>query len=392
MVPYTTFALKRESDPADKKIGIWQWRHDAFTGTRELNGLRVLMAVINNWDLKDVNNAIYQVGPERIYMVSDLGASFGSAGRTWPPARGKDNLESYRKSKFIRRLTADSVDFAVPARPTWKFWVDPPEVIRRIHLEWIGRNVPRADAKWIGQLLARLSPQQLRDAFRAGGYSPEETEQFAKLVRGTDISTYGPVSSAATPELQLIELRIQAAGLQQCLVVAALHDGSVLYHEDHVGPANRGEAVSDHDGRLALHQPVQSLEDQLFRGRVETRAGLVQNQDGAVADHGASDGDALALAAGEGHAPLANHGVVTLRHLLDELMRVGQLGGAENLGAAGFRLAVRDVVPDRAVEQQSLLQHEADLLAHRFLRETADVAAVDAQLLPNPDRRSAESG
>ena len=109
--------LKRE----DKKIGIWRWRHDAFTGTRELNGLRVLMAVINNWDLKDVNNAIYQVGPDRIYMVSDLGASFGSAGRTWPPAKGKDNLESYRKSKFIRRLTADSVDFATPARPTWKF-------------------------------------------------------------------------------------------------------------------------------------------------------------------------------------------------------------------------------------------------------------------------------
>jgi hypothetical protein len=176
--------LKREDKLEEKKIGIWQWRHDAFTGTRELNGLRVMMAVINNWDLKDVNNAIYQIGPERIYMVSDLGASFGSAGRTWPPAKGKDNLESYRKSKFIRQLTADSVDFATPARPTWKFWVDPPEVIRRIHLEWIGKNVPRADAKWIGQLLARLSPQQIRDAFRAGGYSPEETEQFAKLLEG----------------------------------------------------------------------------------------------------------------------------------------------------------------------------------------------------------------
>jgi hypothetical protein len=62
--------------------------------------------------------------------------------------------------------------------------VDPPEVIRRIHLEWIGKNVPRANAKWIGQLLARLSPQQIRDAFRAGGYSPEETEQFAKLLEG----------------------------------------------------------------------------------------------------------------------------------------------------------------------------------------------------------------
>jgi hypothetical protein len=174
--------LKREERGGEKKIGRWHWRDDAFAGTRELNGLRVLMAVINNWDLKDDNNAIYQAGPERIYMISDLGASFGSAGRTWPRQKAKDNLTSYSQSRFIRRITTDRVDFAVPARPKWVYWVDPPEVIRRMRLEWIGKSVPRADAKWMGQLLARLSPRQVRDAFRASGYSPEETEAFAKLM------------------------------------------------------------------------------------------------------------------------------------------------------------------------------------------------------------------
>lgn len=174
--------LERENS-GEKKIGNWQWRHDAFAGTRELNGLRVLMALVNNWDLKDVNNAIYQAGAERIYMISDLGASFGSAGRTWPRERAKDNVASYSQSQFIHRITPDTVDFAVPARPQWVFWVDPLATLRRVHLEWIGRGVPRMDAKWMGQLLARISPQQVRDAFRAGGYSPEETEEFARLVQ-----------------------------------------------------------------------------------------------------------------------------------------------------------------------------------------------------------------
>ena len=49
--------LKREDE---KKAGTWHWRNSPFTGTRELNGLRVAMAVINNWDLKDENNAIYE--------------------------------------------------------------------------------------------------------------------------------------------------------------------------------------------------------------------------------------------------------------------------------------------------------------------------------------------
>ncbi len=51
--------LKRYSKD-EKKVGIWEWRKNPFTDTRELNGLRVMMAVINNWDLKDDNNAVYE--------------------------------------------------------------------------------------------------------------------------------------------------------------------------------------------------------------------------------------------------------------------------------------------------------------------------------------------
>jgi hypothetical protein len=43
-------------------------RIPSFSGSRELNGLAVLMAVINNWDLKDENNAIHRPrhsGPDK---------------------------------------------------------------------------------------------------------------------------------------------------------------------------------------------------------------------------------------------------------------------------------------------------------------------------------------
>ena len=173
--------LKRESKE-EKKIGNWRWRHDAFSGTRELNGLRVVMAVINNWDLKDENNAIYEVDGKRIYMISDLGASFGAAGRTWPREKSKDNLEAYRQSKFIRRVTASTLDFQVPARPRYVYLVNPKEYLSRVHLEYIGKAVPLEDARWMGRLLARLSPQQVREAFRAGGYSPDEANAFTDLV------------------------------------------------------------------------------------------------------------------------------------------------------------------------------------------------------------------
>jgi len=38
--------------------------------------------------------------------------------------------------------------------------VNPKEYITRVRMENLGHNVPRADARWIGQLLSRLSSAQ----------------------------------------------------------------------------------------------------------------------------------------------------------------------------------------------------------------------------------------
>ncbi|MEO8369132.1 MAG: hypothetical protein ABI806_08035 [Candidatus Solibacter sp.] len=172
--------LKR--DPEGEKLGTWSWKDSDFTGTREWNGLRALMAVMNNWDLKDVNNAIYLVDNRRIYMVSDLGATFGSASRTWPRDRSKGNLDSYSESKFISKVSSDFVDFQAPARPSLIYAFNPKEYVSRVRMESLGRHVPVADARWIGQLLSRLTPTQLRDAFRCAGYPPGEVEYFVRLL------------------------------------------------------------------------------------------------------------------------------------------------------------------------------------------------------------------
>src|SRR5579859_1177114 len=180
--------LKRYPD-GEEKIGTWRWRRDPFTGTRELNGLRVMMALINNWDLKDVNNAVFEkkrgdgpTGPERIYMVSDLGASFGTAEDTLPHDKAKVNLDAYSHAKFVRKITADYVDFQTPSRPALIFLFNPREFFGRLRLRWIGKRIPHSDARWMAQLLAQLSPGQIRDAFRSAGYTPEEIERFSIVV------------------------------------------------------------------------------------------------------------------------------------------------------------------------------------------------------------------
>ncbi len=173
----------------EKKVDDWRWKDNPFTNTRELNGFRVMMALVNNWDLKDNNNAIYEEkhaegspSAEQIYMVSDLGASFGTTGIGWSHEKSKGNLQAYTDSKFVSKVTPHSVDFNVPTRPALIHIFDLPEFISRLQLRWIGKDIPRDDARWIGQLLAQLSSAQIRDAFRAAGYTPDQVEGFAKTV------------------------------------------------------------------------------------------------------------------------------------------------------------------------------------------------------------------
>ena len=175
-------------EKGEKQNGDWSWKDRAFYGTRELNGLRVMMAVINNWDLKDGNNTVYEVqGPkdepeQRLYVVSDLGASFGTTSLVNGHERSRGNLKMYEHSRFITHKTADSVNFATPGRPTWLAIFNAKQYFMRVKLESIGRDIPRADAKWMGTLLGRLSPAQIRDAFRSAGYSRDEVERFARVM------------------------------------------------------------------------------------------------------------------------------------------------------------------------------------------------------------------
>ena len=167
-----------------EKDDMWRWRKNPFSDTAELNGLRVLMALLHNWDVKDQNNAIYEetgaAGPSRIYVVSDLGATFGATKYSWPNAPVRGNSHKYKHSKFIRYTAPDYVDLVAPDTPVLLgFMLVPDVLVRRL---WIGKHIPRDHAKWIGQWLARLSPTQIRDAFRSAQYPSEDVEAFSRVV------------------------------------------------------------------------------------------------------------------------------------------------------------------------------------------------------------------
>jgi hypothetical protein len=172
----TSVRLERMSKTDDS--AQWSWFDNSFNGTRELSGLKVMMALINMWDLKEINNS----ASDGQYEVADLGASFGSTGNNF--TRSKGVLKDYAATKFIERVTATYVDFIMDSRPFALSVVNFPNYRFRTQMQNVVKNIPIDDVRWIGGLLGQLSTSQIQDAFRTSGFSPAEVEGYTRAVMG----------------------------------------------------------------------------------------------------------------------------------------------------------------------------------------------------------------
>ena len=155
-----------------KRLGQrWDWSKNPFVGTNELQGLKVLMTLINNWDIQNHNNNILLVTDEATgekearYFDTDLGASFGKEGRFIGHTRNRPD-QYVADTKFITGVDHGLVRFDYKGKNK--------------HLI---SDITVAQAKWLGNILSQLSDQQISDAFRAANYSPEQIEALTRVVK-----------------------------------------------------------------------------------------------------------------------------------------------------------------------------------------------------------------
>ncbi|HEX7315946.1 MAG TPA: hypothetical protein VF297_18665 [Pyrinomonadaceae bacterium] len=160
-----------------KRYGEWRWADNPFKGTRELQGLKIMMALVENWDLKDDNNRILAVSgdgaTELHYVVSDLGATVGKTGgvgglmaRLRQIKGTRNNPEDFANDKFVEGVEAGRVRFSFEGKN-----------------KALMQDITVEDARWLADILSRLSDKQLADAFRAANYNDDDVRLLAGAVR-----------------------------------------------------------------------------------------------------------------------------------------------------------------------------------------------------------------
>src|SRR5215218_9727010 len=169
-----------------KRLEEWKWKENPFVGTNELQGLKIMMVFFTNWDLLDLQNKVLQVSDngevEHQYVISDLGATFGKLGNNNLPiffrlGRKSNDPATWNEAGFISDINKDgTLDFDFKGK---------------------GRNLMNditvEQGRWLAERLKQLTDSQLKDAFRAANYSPDDVEfllvGFKERVKELDMAT-----------------------------------------------------------------------------------------------------------------------------------------------------------------------------------------------------------
>jgi hypothetical protein len=152
-----------------KRLTEWEWDSNPFSGSQELEGLKVMLALLDNWNIKNENT--------KILFVRD-----DEAGR---------NELRYVISDFDMRTdrTAASPSFWYQTRATTGAALIAGVRDGVVDFNYAGKHMGRlsgisvAHARWAGGWLSRLSDRQIRDALRAANFNAEESSAIEKTLK-----------------------------------------------------------------------------------------------------------------------------------------------------------------------------------------------------------------
>jgi hypothetical protein len=179
----------RSSDPRFMAGYSWAWDENPFYGTAQLNGLRVLMMLVSNWDDKDIrddhvgiatsvhavtlwmrpgtNNSIMRESGRYVFFVDDWGASLGR----WAGAGGRSKRDCdgflEESENFVRGVRDGHVEFGFKA----------------VHTRNLAEGIRVSDVSWLMQYLGRVTDDQLQEGLVASGATPEMASCYTKALR-----------------------------------------------------------------------------------------------------------------------------------------------------------------------------------------------------------------
>ena len=152
------------------------------------------------------------------------------------------------------------------------------------------------------------------------------------------------VASFLFQPLQIHHFPVGGVALVQLLMGAEAGHPALVDEQHPVHLLDGGNPVGNEDGGLPLAGGAEIAQDVPLGLGVHGGDGVVQNQDGGILHQRPGNGNPLLLAAGDGDAPLSQHGIISLLEFGDVLVHVRQPGGPLHGPAVDLPVAKGDAL------------------------------------------------
>src|SRR2546423_8320512 len=105
---------------------------------------------------------------------------------------------------------------------------------------------------------------------------------------------------------------------------------SLLQNNNPVGEPDGCQPMRDDQGCTSRRCPLQSINDEALRCRIQTARRFIEDENGRVAQNRARNSDALFLSTGESAASFRHQSVIAIWQALDELIRLCRYRGSHD--------------------------------------------------------------
>jgi hypothetical protein len=160
----------RSNSPKYLRGQRWKWTKNPFVGTPQLQGLKILLLLVSNWDSKEPNISIFEDNStgatHYLYMADDWSASLGKWGDRFTWSKWDCSGFTEQTRNFVKRNANGTLQ--------WGLEDNNKEEVTSVTVQ---------DVQWLLQYLGRVTDAQIRTGLVASGATTEEVDCFARSLR-----------------------------------------------------------------------------------------------------------------------------------------------------------------------------------------------------------------
>jgi hypothetical protein len=163
----------------------WVWTSNPFSGTRELQGLKILVLLVSNWDTKDGRDFVKSDGKRvmdsnlrifednssgylrYLYGDVDWGASMGMWGNRFSWTKWDCQGFAEQTPGFVKSVKNGRLEWGFQGK----------------HRKDITTNITVDDVGWLLQYLGKITDEQIQRGLAASGATSDESACYSKALR-----------------------------------------------------------------------------------------------------------------------------------------------------------------------------------------------------------------